>query len=122
MELLIVFLIVLQLKHFYLDFIDQTEKELKYKGVYFDIRGMTHSIKHGVCSFFCALIVLDLEMYYFMLSVLVGMLDFILHYHIDYIKSSRGPKDMNSKEFWIWFGGDQFAHQLTYILLVLTIF
>lgn len=122
MEQLIVFLVMLQLKHFYLDFVDQTTTEIKYKGVYSDVRGMTHSIKHGVGSILCVMLVLELEIFYFLLAVIVGIIDFVFHYHIDFIKSKYGPTDMNKKEFWIWFGGDQLAHQLTYILLVLTVF
>lgn len=122
MEQLIVFLLMLQLKHFYLDFLSQTETELKYKGVYFDFRGLTHSIKHGFLSFLCAMLVLELETYFVFLALLVGIMDFLIHYHVDYIKSKYGPNDPNNKDFWVWFGCDQFIHQLTYILLVLTIF
>lgn len=122
MEQLLIFLVMLQLKHFYLDFAAQTESELKYKGVYSDLKGMTHSIKHGFFTFLCTLFILDLEFYYILLAVITGLIDFVFHYHIDFIKSKYGPTDISKKEFWIWFGGDQLAHQLTYLLLITIVF
>lgn len=122
MEQLLIFLLMLQLKHFYLDFVAQTETELKYKGVYSNFSGMTHSIKHGFYSFICTLLILELELYYILLALLVGIIDFVVHYHVDFIKSKYGPTDISNKNFWVWFGFDQLIHQLTYLLLITIVF
>ena len=50
--------------------------------------------------------------------VIVGLLDFTLHYHIDWIKMNYGNRNIHSKQFWRDLGLDQLAHQLCYILYV----
>jgi len=44
-------LILLQIKHWYIDFVNQTEEEVKHKGIYLDWIGIKHSAKHGVATF-----------------------------------------------------------------------
>lgn len=112
MELLILFL--LQIKHWYIDFANQSSDEIKYKGIYLDWRGLTHSIKHSVAT---ALIFAIFAPWQIALSL--GLLDLIIHYHIDWIKIKWGTKDISTKLFWNQFGLDQLAHQTTYIILIL---
>jgi len=76
-----------------------------------------HSIKHGVATF--------LIFWWFLsnwpLAVIVGFIDFFLHYHIDWTKININKKYNYTPEnpkFWWWLGADQLAHQLTYIFLV----
>lgn len=45
-ETLLIFLTLLQVKHFFVDWVFQTENEVKFKGFYLHPVGMTHSLKH----------------------------------------------------------------------------
>lgn len=112
---ILLLLVLLQLKHFIVDFVWQTPEEIEHKGTYLDYRGVGHSIKHGLGT----LIVLWALGASFEISWLYGALDFIIHYHIDWFKMnvSRNltPAD---RAFWIWLGFDQALHHLTYIMIV----
>ena len=48
MELIFLSLVLLQIKHWYIDFVNQSEEEVKYKAEYMDWRGMKHSLKQGL--------------------------------------------------------------------------
>jgi hypothetical protein len=112
MELLILFL--LQIKHWYFDFANQSADEIKYKGIYLDWRGITHSLKHAIAT--VALFFLFTSVH---TAIILGLIDFLIHYHIDWIKIKWGTKDISTKLFWNQFGLDQLAHQTTYIVLIL---
>lgn len=109
-------LILLQIKHWYIDFVDQTDKEILSKKIYGDKFGIHHSIKHGAATTVCVEIVLGFPGFFF--AVLMGLLDIVAHYHIDYIKSNYGCADRDRKLFWNHFGLDQLAHQITYIAIL----
>lgn len=109
-------LLLLQIKHWYIDFVDQTDKEIQSKKIYGDIFGIHHSIKHGAATAVCVEIVLGFPGFLF--ALLMGLLDTVLHYHIDYTKSHYGCTDPNKKLFWTHFGLDQLAHQITYIFIL----
>jgi hypothetical protein len=47
--------------------------------------------------------------------LIVGFIEGILHYLIDYIKVKYGCKDNTKPLFWNQFGQDQLAHQLCYL-------
>lgn len=106
-------LVLLQVKHWYVDFPNQTQEEIKYKGVYLDWRGIKHSLKHGIGTFICLWIITG--WYNIEFAFFLGALDFILHYHIDWVKMNYGNNDIKTKEFWTHIGLDQMAHQLCYI-------
>jgi hypothetical protein len=110
---LLFILVLLQIKHWCIDFVYQTDEELEYKGDYMEWLGITHSLKHGIGTFVCLWIVTgwpNVEFAFF-----IGTLDFILHYHIDWIKKNYGNGEIHTKEFWNHLGLDQMAHQLCYI-------
>jgi len=50
--------------------------------------------------------------------VILGFIDFILHYHIDYCKIKFGNRDITTPAFWAQLGLDQLAHAFTYLWLV----
>ena len=85
------------------------------KGIYRDLCGISHSLDHVwttyvvlfLFSFVHPLPIIDL--------LVVGLLEGVLHYHIDYIKVHYGSKDQTKPLFWSQFGYDQLAHQLTYL-------
>jgi hypothetical protein len=107
-------LVLLQVKHWYIDFVNQTQAEIDSKGNYGALDGISHSAKHGLGTIFVFLLVgLDPA-----LSVTLGAIDMVIHYHIDWIKMRFGTQDITTKEFWSQLGLDQLAHAFTYIGLV----
>ena len=108
-------LILLQIKHWYIDFVDQTEEEIQHKGIYLDWRGIKHSVKHGVSTFVILWVVLGwVETD---LAFALATVDFLLHYHIDWFKMNYGNRDIRTPQFWNHLGLDQMAHQIVYIII-----
>ena len=110
---LFVLLVLLQLKHWYIDFVNQSDEEVAHKGIYMDWLGIKHSLKQGLATFLIFFLFIEVEG-----AIIVGLIDFVLHYHIDWIKMRFGNRDIRTKAFWAQLGADQLAHQLTYIGIV----
>lgn len=106
----------LQTKHWFADFWIQTYEQTVKKGIYGDPIGISHTLEHVIGTLLALLIAGLFVTINPQLILLCGFLDFILHYHIDYVKMHYGIKDNKTTRFWREFGLDQFAHQLTYIL------
>lgn len=107
-------LALLFVKHWYIDFVDQNDEEVKHKGIYGDFVGMMHSIKHGLAT---ALVFAIVDP--FVVNVLLlGAIDAVLHYHIDWIKMKFGNRNIATRAFWAQLGLDQLAHYFTYLGLV----
>jgi hypothetical protein len=116
METVLTILVLLQIKHWCMDFVYQTNDEIAHKGTYWDWRGITHSLKHGAATGLILMFFVPFEWAYFLAAV-----DFMLHYHIDWAKSNYGNRDIGTKAFWNHLGLDQLAHQLVYIFIVWTL-
>jgi hypothetical protein len=116
METVIFILILLQIKHWYVDFVNQSDEEVKHKGTYLDLRGIGHSFKHGLTT--AAILGFFIVPVW---AIIMGILDFVLHYHIDWIKMNYGNPDITTKTFWNHLGADQMAHQLVYIFIAWTL-
>lgn len=112
METVLIILVLLQVKHWYVDFLNQSNDEIAHKGIYWDWRGIKHSLKHGLATGLILMVFVPFEWAYFLAAV-----DFFLHYHIDWFKSNYGNRDISTKAFWNHLGLDQLAHQLVYILI-----
>lgn len=112
---LLLLILLFTVKHFIVDFVLQTPEEVKHKGTYLDWRGVKHSVKHGLGTLFVLLFVGA----GFEFSWIYAVLDFLIHYHIDWAKTNAtrnlGPQD---RSFWIWLGFDQTLHYLTYIIFI----
>lgn len=119
LELALVVLVLLEVKHLLIDYVNQSELEIATKGKYMAVPGVYHSIKHGLAT---SAILVAVHFVYPGLTlgfaVLLGVLDFIVHYHIDWLKTNFGNRNMQSKAFWVDHGLDQLAHHLTYIGVV----
>lgn len=117
MEILIITL--LMFKHFIADFILQMDYMVQQKGSYGERGGLDHASIH---AFFTAVIVW-IFVPYIGAVIMIGLIDGILHYHIDWAKMnlSRGLTPAN-KQFWVWLGADQLLHFLTYAGLTIWIF
>jgi hypothetical protein len=110
-------LVLLQVKHWYVDFVNQTNEEVKYKGVYGNITGIKHSVKHGLGTLICLYPFLGLE--YFGYALILSIFDSVTHYHIDWTKMNYGNRDIKNPKFWNHLGLDQMAHQITYLFIAL---
>jgi hypothetical protein len=108
-----IILILLQIKHWYIDFVNQSDEEVAHKGVYLDWLGAKHSVKHGLATFVILFLFAPVGW-----AVFLAMLDAVLHYHIDWTKMNKGNRDIRTKEFWNHLGMDQMAHQICYLLIV----
>ena len=105
---------LLFVKHWYVDFVNQNEEEVKCKGIYGNWIGLGHSIKHGVAT----ALIFTFFVWEFETAIILGFLDFLVHYHVDYVKMRFGNRDIKTPAFWAQLGLDQLAHYSTYLGLV----
>lgn len=115
LDYFVILLFLFQVKHWYIDFVNQSDIEVKGKGIYGNLQGLAHSIKHGLATFICVLVLVDLD--YALFAMVIGFLDFVTHYHIDWLKMNYGNRDIATPQFWNHLGLDQMAHQIVYIFL-----
>ena len=115
----LVLMLLLQVKHYVADFVIQTYAQTVRKGIYRDPVGISHSIDHINGSLIVLLLASFIIPLHLPLVLALCIIEGILHYHIDYIKVKYGVKDLTKSLFWNQFGMDQFAHQLTYLLMIL---
>lgn len=112
--ILFVVLTMLFVKHYLADFIWQSDRMLKEKGIYGYIGGLQHSGFHAVLTYVILLHVLNIQA-----CIILAVFDGLIHYHVDWAKvqlsSGLGTSD---KKFWIWFGLDQLIHAMTYVGIV----
>jgi hypothetical protein len=114
---LLLLLAMLQVKHWYIDFVNQSMDEVNHKGIYGDWTGIKHSVKHGVATWAIMPLFFGIEVG-LGFGFILGFLDFILHYHIDWAKMNWGNRDIQTPAFWSHLGLDQMAHQLVYLVLI----
>ena len=113
-----------QIKHLIVDFFLQTKYQYSNKGKFMHPGGLLHSALHGIST----IIVLQ---FFFLLeiSILLGILDVVLHYAIDYSKTNitnkykwchreNGKLVITSNLYFVSMGIDQFLHQLTYAIII----
>lgn len=123
LEAAIGLLALLQIKHWYIDFVNQSMEEVHSKGIYGDLPGLWHSGKQALGTFLCILILTGSGFYFE--AFLLGLLDFVIHYHTDWAKINLNKKKnytVETPEFWMWLGADQLVHQLTYLLILYLVF
>ena len=116
-EQLLFVLALLFVKHWYVDFVNQSMEEVASKGNYGELIGIGHSIKHGIGTFL-VFYVTDITLG---MCFVLGFIDFIIHYHIDWLKININRKHnytASDPKFWQWLGADQLAHSITYLYLV----
>lgn len=113
---IIVMLVLFQVKHFVFDWLYQTPNMLVGKGIYGNKAGIAHSALHAFGTW-----VVLLPFVIFHWAIILAILEGLVHYHIDYIKARFGTKDASTPKFWAQLGLDQYAHQVTYLALVLVI-
>lgn len=114
---MLTFLALCQLKHWLVDFYFQTNEMVKGKAIYGNKYGMVHSFQHGLMMFLVVGLFTD-----FKLACMFAVVDAIIHYHIDWFRMNYGSGDVKDKSFWMHFGLDQMAHQITYLILAFYLF
>jgi hypothetical protein len=108
---------LLLIKHFAVDWCLQTEDEVKHKGTYLHPIGIQHSIKHALATVLVTFPFLP------SVALVLGAIDGMLHYHIDWSKQNITLKlgmSTTDKAFWVLIGFDQLLHQFCYLGLTLS--
>jgi len=108
---------LLFVKHWYIDFVNQSMEEVNGKGIYGNAYGIMHSLKHGIGTFAIMWLFIADPLF----SIVLGLIDFAIHYHVDWAKININKKYNYTPEnpkFWAWLGADQLAHSITYLFLV----
>lgn len=124
MEASILFILAaLVMKHLLVDFIMQTPFMYRNKHIYMHMGGLAHAAEHTMFT------VMIFAMFGW-IAIVAGLLDFVIHYHMDWIKmkvtankgyssyNEDGTLNVTSENYFFWLGIDQTVHSLTYIGLV----
>jgi Protein of unknown function (DUF3307) len=108
---------LLQFKHFICDGPLQTSKMVQQKSIYAASLGILHSALHGLGT--------GVVLFFFAPSIAMtagfALVDFVVHYHIDYLKENIIKYfrwDFSDAEFWWALNADQALHQFTYLGIV----
>lgn len=111
-------LALLLTKHFIVDFPLQTPYQYLNKGTYGHPGGILHAVLHGAGTF----MVIAFTLFNPVLALTVGLVDAVIHYHIDWAKMKINSimewKVDKHEQFWWLLGLDQYLHALTYIAIV----
>ncbi len=116
---LLVLILLLQIKHMFADFYLQTGKMLAGRGEYLHWGRAQHAGVHAIGSLI-ALVLVGTPFWPLLVLIVV---EWIIHFHIDYWKGSYSDKKQLAPDqaaFWRAFGFDQFLHQLTYVAMIWT--
>lgn len=129
MTTIIVILLLLSLKHFVADALLQTPYQFMNKGQYGHWGGILHAAIHGIGTLLCFLPF----GFGFVVCLALGVVDALIHYHIDWAKMNLGSAKYSKmtfdhegkkalciydNKFFYWLIADQCLHFTTYILLV----
>lgn len=110
-------LLLLQIKHWYADFVIQTYMQTVKKGVWLNPVGISHSLDHAWCSMVALLAFSFFHLIPASVIISITLLEGVIHYIIDFVKVKYGCKDNTKPLFWNQFGLDQLAHQLCYLAM-----
>ena len=114
-EAMLLFMLVI--KHALADLVLQSRLTSGDKSNLKSWKGYIHAGDHGLLTFIVLLFFTS-----FQNSIIIGILDYVLHFLIDYIKTvlvRRFGVVQNTRTFWIVQGVDQIAHYSCYFLYVL---
>lgn len=111
---------VFQVKHVICDYFLQSTNQLLHKGLYGHPAGLLHAGIHAIGS---------VPVFWIMptrlpVALLILVLEFIAHYHIDWVKSALSRHygwEARDKQYWWAMGLDQLAHQATYLAMTLAL-
>ena len=107
-------------KHIVADYILQFSWMIRDKGFYGEIGGIAHSGMHAFLTLF-VLLLANTGLHIILLTLL-SILDCVIHYHVDWVKSNiwREKKYTSQDQmYWVTHGVDQGLHFMTYVLIIL---
>ena len=126
MNIAIIILVALFIKHFVIDFLLQPPYMYLNKGKLFHPGGWIHAGLHGLATF---VILATYSMFFFLpvyIALGVMFMETLIHYIMDFIKvnvcKKYGYGPTTHKEWFTWLGIDQTVHSLTYILIIAIVF
>lgn len=103
-------------KHAIVDFPLQSPYQYLNKGTYGHPGGILHSALHGGAT---TGIVYLMFPQIPLVATVIGLVDFVVHYHVDWAKmninKALGWGPTTHEQFWWLLGLDQFLHALTYV-------
>jgi hypothetical protein len=114
---ILIFLVLIQVKHYFADFRWQTGEMLANKGEFLHPAGLAHAGLHGLLSLpVMALAGLGGPV----LIVVLALAEVFVHHVIDWQKANRQKEkaDLDEAGFWRLVGLDQAAHQMTYVAIL----
>jgi hypothetical protein len=109
-------LALLEIKHALCDFFLQTTYQVMNKGTYGHAGGVIHAGLHALGTAIVLLIVGPSVI----LGVAIVVIEFAIHYHLDWGKeqvSRHASLTPEAGAYWWAFGTDQLLHHLTYIAI-----
>jgi hypothetical protein len=106
-------LAMLMVKHWIADFVLQFEYMIVQKDQYGARGGIEHAMLHGALT----AVVVAVFVNNVPTAAMFGLIDSIVHYHIDYVKARWGTNNTSTQKFWIQLGADQLAHMIFYVWL-----
>jgi uncharacterized protein DUF3307 len=115
-QLILIVLLILQIKHYLCDYVLQSEYQYSNKGTYGHPGGILHAGMHALFTLSAFVVIAPPLQLGF--AILVG--EFIAHYHIDWTKEQilrRNGWTFPRAQFWWVFGADQALHEITYIAI-----
>ena len=117
-DLALVFLAfaLIEVKHFLCDFVIR-QNGSERKAIYFNRTELIHAAIHAMGSVPVLLLLTRSAT----LIAALATAEFFAHHHFDWLKAwinARKRLDYNDRLYWILFGGDQLAHQLTYVAML----
>lgn len=119
LKLIMIMWLLFIIKHFVVDFPMQGPFQYKNKGTYGHPGGILHAGNHAAGT----LLVLALCGVSVMLAIALSVLDFVVHYHVDWAKmninAKKGWGPTTHEQFWVLLGIDQMAHMMTYWVIIL---
>ena len=113
---LLVTLALLELKHAICDFFLQTTYQVMNKGIYGHFGGLIHAGLHALGTVLVLIVVGP----GILLGAAIVVVEFAIHYHLDWGKEQISRHASLSPEagtYWWAFGTDQFLHHLTYLAI-----
>lgn len=115
MSLELIIITVLLIKHFFADWVLQSDEIAKNKGTSYRFLAI-HCLHHSMLTLMTLVFFVDV-----MSALTIAIAEFFVHGFIDWIKANpviakKFPFPTHS--FWVAIGADQLAHQLFYVFLV----
>jgi len=115
------FLFLLTAKHAIADLMLQSRFGNKYgdKANLRDSKGYRHALDHAIGTFLVCLPFIDSIYITYQLAIYIALLDFVLHFTIDYFKTiyiRKSKVKFESVKFWTIQSIDQILHYTCYLL------